>query len=374
MSNFIISYIAGLTAIIAIDLLTAALPLRLFDVFQNNFDVGLIFGSFPVVAIFFRAKISNFFFRMPLKKGLLINLVLMAASHAAYSFSVSRASFIAARSLFGVGLCGFYILLLEYINHEIEGSSHQKYYGIFSTLFIVSMLFAPAMGVEILRKYGFAALILSSLFAYAVSASAVFFIRDSRMKPPNFTSKKFYGYFISKRSHFVLLFFIIFAYSSAVVFLPRLAGAPLAEGGRALKDFAFAYSFISASTILVRILAGSLFEKLSMKVCILIGCVVLGGAMVGLRFSETYVALFSSAAFFGIGWAFFESNYIPSLLYGSADKSELITAYSLIFDSAWFLGPLVGGAISGFFGAQNLYLILPLCCIFAAVYFLKFNP
>ncbi|MFH1958290.1 MAG: MFS transporter [bacterium] len=367
MTNFTAYYIAGFGVIASIDLLTSAFPLHLYGIFSNTADVGLILGAYAVLSVLWRVPISKFVYGRPLREGLLLGLFLMFFSHVGYIFSAGRAAFLFSRFVFGVGLCGFFLLLLESVNSEIAGPSAPRLYGIFSTIFIVPLLFAPALGVEILRKSGFTVLIIYSLGFFAVSAAAVFFIRKTAGRPSGFEKKIFYELIFRKHPHFVLLFLIIFAYSSIIVFLPILA----AEKG--LVKFAFAFTFLAVSTILLRVFAARIFERMGMRNCLLAGIILLVFSIFGFRFSGSYPVFFLSAVFYGFGWAFFESNYIPSLVSGSARHSELISMYSTVFDVAYFAGPLLSGIFAGFYGVRNLYAVLPLFCLLGIGYFYKFN-
>jgi len=368
LTNLTAYYIAGFGVIASIDLLTSAFPLHLYGIFSNTADVGLILGAYAVFSVLWRVPISKFVYGRPLKTGLLLGLCLMFFSHVGYIFSTGRAGFLFSRFVFGVGLCGFFLLLLESVNSEIDGPAAPRLYGIFSTLFIVPLLFAPALGVEIMRKSGFPVLVIYSLLFFVLSAVAVFFIRNAGVRPSGFEKKFFYKLILKKHPHFILLFLIIFAYSSLIVFIPILA----AEKG--LTKFAFAFTFMAVSTILLRVLAGRLFEQMGMKTCLLAGIILLVFSIFGFRFSGTHTVFFLSAVFYGIGWAFFESNYMPSLVSGSDRKSELISMYSTVFDIAYFAGPLLSGIFAGFYGVSNLYAVLPLFCILGIIYFYKFNP
>jgi len=225
-----------------------------------------------------------------------------------------------------------------------------RLYGIYSTIFIVPLLFAPALGVEVMRKSGFSGLIMCSLIFYVIAAVAVFFIRKSGGRTPGFEKKIFYNLIFRKHPHFVLLFLIIFAYSSTIVFLPILAAE------KNLVKFAFAFSFLAVSTILFRVLSGQIFERLGMRKCLLTGTFIMVFSIFGFRFSGSHPVFFLAAVFYGFGWAFFESNYIPSLVY-----------------IAYFAGPLLSGIFAGVYGVRNLYAVLPLFCVLGIIYFYKFN-
>jgi len=366
--SFIIYYIVGFTAISAVDMLTAALPIHLNGVFGNAFDVGLIYGIFPVLSVIIRLQISEFAFKTGLKKTLFIGLIIMVLSQGAYIFAGdSRALWLALRMLFGVGICVYFIALLEAVNAEIASKAHSLYYGIFSTLFVGSMLFAPALGERLLAQCGFNNLIFFTGFFYAAAAVAVFFVKDKRAERPGFDKKNFYKLMVQKHPHFGLLFMTIFTYSSVVVFLPLLGGA------KGFDNFAFAFTFISLSTITVRFCSGKLFSMFPMRKFLLAGSLIISAAIALFAFSPRPALFFAAAALFGIGWAFFESNYMPSLLSGDGKKSELIAVYSLFFDMAWFVGPLVSGAAADKYGVTRLYQALPLVCLLGMIYFFRFN-
>jgi len=366
--SFIIYYIAGFAAISAVDMLTAALPIHLNGVFGNAFDVGLIYGVFPVLSVIIRLQISEFAFKTGLKKTLFIGLIIMVLSQGAYVFAGdSRALWLALRMIFGVGICIYFIALLEAVNDEIASKAHSLYYGIFSTLFVGSMLFAPALGERLLARAGFNTLIFSTGFFYVLAAAAVLFIKDKRGERPGFDKKNFYKLMIQKHSHFGLLFMTIFTFSSVVVFLPLLGGA------KGFDNFAFAFTFISLSTIAVRFCSGKLFAAYPAHKFIFAGTLIISAAIALFAFASSPAVFFAAAALFGIGWAFFESNYIPSLLSGGGKKSELIAVYSLFFDMAWFFGPLVSGVTADKYGVTRLYQALPLVCLIGMIYFFRFN-
>ncbi|MBU3955677.1 MFS transporter [bacterium] len=366
--RFLIYYAAGFAAISAVDMLTAALPIHLNGVFGNAFDVGLIYGIFPVLSVLIRLQISEFVFRINLKKALFAGLVIMAVSQGAYIFAgSSRALWLALRMIFGVGICAYFIVLLEAVNDEIASKSHSLYYGIFSTLFVGSMLFAPALGERVLSRFGFNALIFFTGFFFILAAAAVIFVEDKRTERPGFDKNNFYKIILQKHSHFGLLFMTIFTYSSVIVFLPLLGNA------KGFDNFAFSFTFISLSTIAVRFCSGKLFAAYPTHKFIFAGTLIISAAIALFAFSLRTVVFFSAAALFGIGWAFFESNYIPSLLAGGGKKSELIAVYSLFFDMAWFVGPLASGAAAEKYGVIRLYQALPIVCLIGMIYFFRFK-
>ncbi len=366
--SFLIYYAAGFAAISAVDMLTAALPVHLNGVFGNAFDVGLIYGIFPVLSVIIRLQISKFAFKTGLKKVLFIGLFVMALSQGAYVFAgSSRALWLAFRMLFGVGICVYFIALLEAVNNEIASKSHSLYYGIFSTLFVGSMLFAPALGERLLTRFGFNTLIFFTGIFYVLAGAAVVFVKDKRNARPGFDKKNFYKLMFQKHSHFGLLFMSLFTYSSVIVFLPLLGSA------KGFENFAFAFTFISLSTIAVRFCSGKLFAMFPNHKFIFAGTLIISSAIALFAFSLRPAVFFAAAALFGIGWAFFESNYMPSLLSGGGKKSELIAVYSLFFDMAWFVGPLASGAAADKYGVVRLYQALPFICLMGMVYFFRFN-
>ena len=366
--SFLIFYVSGFAAISAVDMLTAALPIHLNGVFGNAFDVGLIYGIFPVLSVVIRLQISEFAFKTGLKKTLFSGLGIMALSQGAYVFAGdSRALWLALRMLFGVGICVYFIALLEAVNNEIPSKQHSLYYGIFSTLFVATMFFAPALGERLLARSGFNNLIFFTGIFFVLSAAAALFVKDSRSVRPGFDKRNFYKLMVQKHSHFGLLFMIIFTYSSVIVFLPLLGGE------KGFGNFAFAFTFISLSTIAVRFSSGKLFSMFPTRKFILAGTLIISVAIALFAFSRRPVVFFAAAALFGVGWAFFESNYMPSLLEGGGKKSELIAVYSLFFDMAWFVGPLASGAAADKYGVTRLYQALPLMCLLGMVYFFRFN-
>lgn len=349
-------------------MLIAALPTHLNAVFGNAFDVGLIYGIFPVLSVITRLQISKFAFKTSLKKTLFIGLIIMTLSQGACVFAGdSRGLWLALRMLFGVGICGYFIALLEAVNNEIASRHHSLYYGIFSTLFVAPMLFAPALGERILARLGFNIMIFCTGFFFALAAVAVIFVKDSRSVRPGFEKKDFYKLMVQKHSHFGLLFMTIFTYASVVVFLPLLGSA------KGFGNFAFAFTFLGVSTIIVRFCSGKLLSMFSTHKFILAGTLIISAAIALFAFSSCPAVFFAAAALFGVGWAFFESNYMPSLLEGNGKKSELIAVYSLFFDIAWFVGPLVSGAAADKYGVTRLYQALPLVCLFGMIYFFRFN-
>ncbi|PIV19231.1 MAG: hypothetical protein COS41_01725 [Elusimicrobia bacterium CG03_land_8_20_14_0_80_50_18] len=368
VKSFVIYYIAGFAAISAVDMLTAALPVHLNLVFGNAFDVGLIYGVFPVLSVLIRFQLSEFAFRTALKKALFAGLLVMALSQGAYMFAGdSRFLWLALRMVFGAGICVYFIALLEVVNNEIAPESYSLYYGIFSTIFVSSMLFAPALGKSVLSRFGFNGLIFFTLVFFAISGIALCFVKDRRLTRPGFDRKNFYRFMLKKHSHFGLLFMTIFTYASVVVFLPLLGVA------KHFENFAFAFTFLSVSTIIVRFTSGKLFAAYPVHKFILAGILAISAAIALFAFAPNSIVFFSAAALFGIGWAFFESNYMPSLLAGEGRKSELISVYSLFFDLAFFVGPLLSGAVAESYGVLRLYQALPLVCLAGMLYFFRFN-
>lgn len=368
LPSFVVYYIAGFAGICAVDMLTAALPVHLKAVFGNAFDVGLIYGIFPVLSVIIRFQISAFAFRTGLKKALFTGLLVMALAQGAYVFAGdSRVLWLALRMIFGAGICVYFIALLEAVNNEIASKAHSLYYGIFSTLFVASMLFAPALGARILSRFGFNTLIFFTGIFFTAAAIAVIFVKDSRSARPGFDRRNFYRLMLKKHSHFGVLFMTIFTYASVVVFLPLLGEA------KNFENFAFAFTFLSISTIIVRFSSAKLFAAYPLHKFILAGTFIISAAIAIFAFAPTRPVFFAAASLFGIGWAFFESNYMPSLLAGGEGKSELISVYSLFFDMAWFIGPLLSGAAAERYGVLRLYQALPLVCLVGMIYFFRFN-
>jgi len=365
--NFIAFYLTGFFAISAIDALTAVFPVYLNSLFRSSTQVGLVVGIYPVLSIFFRTKISKFIFSEPIKKVLFLNLFLMIFSHLGYIFSKGVFAFVLFRSIFGIGLCGFFITILEGINREIAGERHPQLYGIFSTIFIIPLLFSPTLGEKIYRTTGFKFTIFLSVLFFILCGIFIFFIKDENLKPSGFNTKDFYRNFLKRHGEFVFLFVIISVYSTATIFLPILSEE------RNFFNYAYTFTFIAVSTIIIRFFLGWIFVLLKTFRCLLLASFLLAAAIFIFAKAGNEFYLFLAGFLFGCGWAFFESNYIPSILKDSPRKSELISIYGVVFDSAFFIGPFLGGIYRDIFNTELLYITLSFLPLIGILYYRLFK-
>jgi len=365
--NFLSFYLTGFFAISAIDSLTAVFPVYLNSIFHSGTQVGLVVGIYPVLSIFLRTKISKFVFSRPIKKVLFLNLFLMIFSHLGYVFSKNVFIFILFRSIFGIGICGFFLTLLEGINREISGEKHPQLYGIFSTIFIIPLLFSPALGEKIYRTSDFNFTIFLSILFFILCGIFIFFIKDENLKPSGFSTEDFYKNFLKRHGEFVFLFVIISVYSTATIFLPILSEE------RNFLNYAYAFTFIAVSTIIIRFFLGWIFVLLGTFNCLLLASFLLAVAIFIFGQAQREFSLFLAGFLFGCGWAFFESNYIPSILKDSPRKSELISIYGVVFDSAFFLGPFLGGIYRDVFNTELLYITLSFLPLIGILYYKMFK-
>ena len=233
--------------------------------------------------------------------------------------------------------------------------------GVVSTGFLLPLLVAPALGEEVIKRYGFFFFFLTAIFFAAIPLVFAFFLkfrlpqdtRDERL-----SSTGFFRLLRQKRIFFLFLLTFLFevALSASLSFVPLLAyeGVPLRAG--------YYYTSLGLTAVFLRLFGGRWLKFWGNPKLLLPALYLLGAGAVLVFMAKSSGML----AFSGVIWGMGTGVLYPHLSalsvegIGAKNKGKALSLFASSVDLGFALGPIIFGWLSQSFGVREAFLPLAL--------------
>lgn len=370
--NFISISLTHFMVFMAFYTLLTTLPIYVINNLQGTeAQGGLIVTVMLVAAIIIRPFSGKILEKAGKKNGLIISVILFAATMFFYMWIENFAALLILRFVhglsFGLATTATGAIAADVIPAERRGEG----LGYFAMAMNLAVVAGPFAGLTLLQFVSFEPLflILSIIMAAGtISAFAVTVPGQTAKEKKSVTWKLTWHDLIETKALPVALIssLVAFSYSSVISFISVYAnsnGLTTAAG----------YFFLVFAIIMLlsRPYLGRTFDIRGANFVILPCLLIFAVGLTVLSFAQTAVILLIAAGLIGLGYgALLPSFQTMAIQAAPASRSGHSTAtYFMLFDSGIAAGSFIWGMVAASFGFQQLYLLSALVILFVIAIF-----
>ena len=365
--DFVLLFISSFFFLGSLFLLIPVLPLYMKDVAgATTTQVGLLMGTITVSSLIARPYIgrrADISGRRPL---LVLGTIDFVIAPLLYIVAHNMVTLPFVLAFHGLGVACFHTASLVFIG-DIAPSLHRgKSQAWFQTSFNMAIMVAPPLGKFLADRFGYNVVFAAASLAAAVSFLVV--LRISESKVPQIEGVPMHSHVRHNRRLIVFVSIAVFAGTATLgaveAFLPLLAKA---EG---IGQFALFFTIYAFLLIWIRVLGGSIPDRLGRRWTVTLGLLALSGSMVVLSVTGSFPVLCVAAALFGLGFAF-HSPALSALIMDHVPKEELGGAfgiYTAAFEGGVTFGAVAMGPIISSLGYGSAFLIIGCVSLAGAVF------
>ena len=350
--DFLLIWLASLTFFGSLFLLTPTLPIYIIHLGGRASDVGLLTGIFTLTAVASRPFVGREVDRRRSKPFLVLGAFVFALASAVYNRVRSVSALLWLRAFHGLGISCFTTASTTLVANLAPPRRRGEAMGAFGTASNVALTLGPALGMRLLRDWGFAGLFLASAALGALALSLGMPVREPRQLS---SLKAADGGLISRGALFPasIVFALTITYGAVLAFLPILAQR------RGIHGFEFFFTLYAVILILSRTITGRFSDRYGRGAVILPGLTMVAGAMALLAVARSLALLLAGASLYGLGFGAVH----PALLAFTVDRvpprarGAAMATFGLAFDLGIGLGATVLGYLLPWTGLAGLYAI-----------------
>jgi len=341
--------------------------LTLLPLFFEHLDgsprqIGFLIGIFSFAAFLSRPFGGWLLSRAHPKKVMLAGLFIVLIALALHLLVRRLDWFIVFLRFFhGIGFSLLIIAALLIAVLVVREDLRPYAIGVVSTGFLLPLLVIPALGEEIIKRYGFFFFFLATIFFAVIPVIFAFFLKfrlpqegaDERL-----ASSGFFSLLRQKRMFFIFLLTFLFevALSASFSFVPLLAheGVPMRAG--------YFYTSLGLTAVLLRLFGGRWLRFWGNSKLLLPALYFLCGGAVLIYLSQSSGML----AFSGFVWGLGTGVLYPHLSalsvegVGTKDRGRALSLFASSVDLGFALGPIIFGWLSQALGVREAFLPLAL--------------
>ena len=366
--NFILITFSSLLVFLNLHMMLPSFPSYVKTTFQaNDFTVSLVVSLFALSAI-----LTRFFAASLLQKGkrdliLYLGLLIMILTTVGYFFSSTIEVFLLVRILYGAGFGMISTVLPTMVTYVIPPKRLGEGIGFYGLSTSLALSFGPLIGLFLLGDYGFGNLIFFSTLILLFIFPMLTVKKHIPMEAPLAKEHKEKKSFIPAATMMpvTLNFLLSLTYGGILSFL-ALFGKE-----NHIPNVGYFFLANAAATILIRPIAGRLYDRKGHSAVIIPGSLIVFFGLVLLTFSTNTLMLIFSALLYGLGYGMIQPT-LQSWLIRSVPQNQRGTANSLFFNSL-DLGIALGAMVLGIVAMNTSYASMYLVCASFMIVFLIIN-
>lgn len=361
--NFILIMLVNLLVFVSFHMLLPSMPVYVQYLGATEDIVGLVMGIFTVTAVGLRPFVGRALDTKGRKVVYFFGLIIIILSILAYGFVPSVALLLVLRLTHGIGWGAATTAAGTIATDVIPKQRLGEGMGFYGLTSVISMAIAPAIGLQIIKSWGFTNLFYTSTLLAILGAIAALFIKYYRVYPPQAEKSGEKPALFEKTAYkpAVIVFFIALTYGAVVTFIALYAGQFKIEN---IGIFFTAY----ALTLLVsRPFFGKMADKKGFDCVMIPGIICVGLTMIILFFAQNLYFFIAAAICYGIGFGAVQPSLqamavfnIPPQRRGAANGTFMSG-----FDLGIGIGSMLWGFIAKFTGYSTMYLLAVIPVIIA---------
>jgi MFS family permease len=325
-------------------------------------QIGFLVGLFSFAAFLSRPFGGWLLSRADPKKIMLTGLFIVLVASVLY-LPIQRLGWfvIFLRIFHGVGFSLFILAALLIVVLTVREDLRTYAIGVVSTGFMLPLMVVPALGEEIIKRYGFFYFFLTVIFFASIPLIFALFLKF-RFFPEGendgLASTGFFSLLRQKRmlSLFLLAFVFEVALSASFSFVPLLAheGAPLIAG--------YFYTSLGLTAVSLRLLGGRWLKFWGSSKLLLPALYLLCAGAVLVYISKSSGMLAVSGIVWGLGTGVLYPHLSALSVegVGAKNKGKALSLFASSVDLGFALGPLIFGWLSYALGIREAFFSLAL--------------
>jgi MFS family permease len=342
---------------------SALAALNLLPVFFEHLggsprQIGFLVGLFSFAAFVSRPFGGWLLSRVNPKKIMLVGLFMVLVASVFY-LPIQRLGWfvIFLRIFHGVGFSLFILAALLVVVLAVREDLRTYALGVVSTGFLLPLLIVPALGEELIERYGFDLYFLSVILFAGIPFIVAFFLKFPLLRKKEddgLASTGFFRLLGQKRmlSLFLMAFVFEVALSASVTFVPLLTheGMPLRAG--------YFYSGLGLTAVSLRLLGGRWLKFWGSPRLLLPALYLLSTGAVLVYLSQSSGMLAISGIVWGLGTGALYPHLSALSVEGveTKDKGKVLSLFASSIDLGFALGPIIFGWLSHELGIREAFL------------------
>ena len=325
-------------------------------------QIGFLIGIFSFAAFLSRPFGGWLLSRVNPKRVMLAGLIIVLVALGLHLLVKRLDWFIIFLRIFhGIGFSLLIIAALLIAVLVVREDLRTYAIGVVSTGFLLPLLVVPALGEEVIKRYGFFIFFLAAIFLAAIPLVFAFLLKlrvphekiDDRL-----ASTEFFRLLRQKRMFFLFLLTFIFevGVSASFSFVPLLAheGVPMRAG--------YFYTSLGLTAVFLRLFGGRWLKFWGSPRLLLPALYLLSAGAVLVYLSKSGGML----AFSGFVWGMGTGVLYPHLSalslegVGAKNKGKALSLFASSVDLGFALGPIIFGGLSQALGVREAFLPLAL--------------
>jgi predicted MFS family arabinose efflux permease len=338
------------------------LPLFFENLGGSPREIGFLVGIFSIASFFSRPFGGWLLGRANPKKVMLIGLFMVLVASVLY-IPIRRLDWfvICLRIFHGVGFSLFILAALLIVVLAVREDLRTYALGVVATGFMLPLMAVPALGEEIIKRFGFFFFFLSAIFFASLPLLFFLFLKfrvPLSGEDDGLASTGFFSLLKQKRIFIVFLLTFLFevALSASLSFVPLLAHK---EG---TMRSGFFYTSLGLTAVSLRLLGGRWLKFWGSPRLLLPAMYFLcaGGVLVYLSNSSGMLAFSGVIWGMGVGVLYPHLSALSVGGVGMRDKGKALGLFASSVDLGFALGPIFFGWFSQAFGVRESFLPLAL--------------
>ncbi|MBU4489679.1 MAG: MFS transporter [Actinobacteria bacterium] len=372
--DFALLFIASCFFIGSLYLLLPILPLYMKDTAgATTTQVGLLMGALAFSSFLLRPYVGRKADAAGMKPLLVIGAANFVVASLLYIWSKSLWSLLFVLVFQGVGIACYHTTSLAFIGGAAPESRRGQSMAWFQSSFNLGIMLAPLLGEYLMDRFGYTSVFAAASASAAVSLLTILAVREQKVPDVMGEAPARRGV-KDIRGLIVLVSAAVFAGTATLgaveAFLALFAKA---EG---IGRFALFFTVSAGLLIGLRLLAGSLPDRLGRRLAGAAALVTLSVSMVVLAVADSFTGLSTAAVIWGAGFAFLSPS-LSALLIDHAPPDELGSAfgiYTAAFEGGIAFGAIAMGPVVSWLGFRYAYLLIGCVSLIGAVFFASSYP
>lgn len=303
--DFILITISNLLLFTTVQMQATTFPAYVKETYHSNdFVASLVVMLFNLFAILSRMYTGEAIKTKRSKLLAYFGLLIAAFAMIGYFFSATVTLLIALRAVFGVGFGLGSTTFATLVSNSVPPKRIGEGMGYFGLSVSLALALGPMIGITLLNEFGFTVMIFAAIGMVAIALPLLFSTRSqpvADLKNPDLQAKGL-GRFFDRKILLptVLNTLLSITYGGLMSFLV-LFGKEVH-----LANVSWYFFCNAIAILLVRPLSGKLFDRKGPIAVLPLGGLLVGTGLLILSFTDNHYLLFSSAAFYGLGYGFIQ--------------------------------------------------------------------
>lgn len=336
-------------------MLLPTMPLYIQKLGATEDIVGLVIGIFTITAVALRPFAGRALDTTGRKSVYFFGLIIIILATFLYNFMATVSMVLALRLLHGVGWGAATTAGGTVAADVIPRSRLGEGMGFYGLTTVIAMATAPAIGLQMIKLWGFGALFYTSAILAILAAISALFIKYQSIKPIIIekTPTKYRMYEKEAYKPTAIIFLITLTYGAIVSFIALYAAQ------FNIENIGIFFTVYALTLLVFRPLFGRLADKKGYDYAMIPGIICIGLTMIILFFAQSLFFFILAAVSYGVGFGAVQPSLQAMAVYNvpSQRRGAANGTFMSGFDLGIGIGSILCGLAAKAFGYNTMYLL-----------------